>query len=385
VAGGLCLGNEKIENGKLRIEDCCRIVNRLLSIDHCARPLLPEEGIKGWWRNLSAPPTFRVILIVACIPIHLLLTNSTLAAQPDFIVDSRGRGDFRTIQEAVNACRDYAERRCTILVREGTYREKLVFPSWKTNISLMGEDADSTIITYDDYSGKSDSAGRKITTFTSYTCLVAGNNTSFENLTVCNTAGRVGQAVALHVEGDRCVFRNCRLIGNQDTHLAAGENSRQYYQHCFIEGTTDFIFGPATAVFESCTVVSKKNSYITAASTLPSRKFGFVFLDCTLLADSVAAEVYLGRPWRLNAYTAFIRCRMGGHILPAGWHNWSKPEAEKTARYFEYGSSGPGANPNARVPWSHQLTVDEARAITPESVLAGEDNWNPRSSIAPRQ
>lgn len=307
-----------------------------------------------------------------------MMVCSPASSQPkyDFIVAKDGSGNFKTIQEAVTACRDYAERQYLIYVRNGVYEEKLVIPAWKTHITIIGENVDSTIITFNDYSGKTDNSGKKFNTFTSFTCQVAGDNIVFENFTFVNSAGRVGQAVALHVEGDRCVFRNCRLVGNQDTLFASGENSRQYYDHCFIEGTTDFIFGAATAVFEHCTIVSKTNSYITAASTLPTQQYGFVFLNCTLLADSAGRRVYLGRPWRLYAYTTFINCQMGDHIRPEGWHNWSKPEAEQTARYFEYNSSGPGANPGARVPWSHQLTEAEASRITAKNILKGFDNWN---------
>jgi pectinesterase len=313
----------------------------------------------------------------------LLLVPGAVPAQPmvqpdtTLVVSRDGTRDFTTIQEAVHACRAYPERMYTIRIRNGLYREKLVVPAWNTHITFVGENVDSTIISYADYSGKQDGSKRNITTFTSFTCMVSGNNCTFENITFENTAGRVGQAVALSVDGDRCIFRHCRLVGNQDTHLAAGENSRQYYDRCYIEGTTDFIFGPATAYFDSCTIVSKKNSYVTAASTLPSREYGFVFRNCTLLADSEATKVYLGRPWRLYAYTAFIHCYLGGHILPEGWHNWNKPEAEKTARYFEYQSMGPGANPRGRVSWSHQLTDEQAAAMTPDHVLSGSDRWNP--------
>lgn len=309
-----------------------------------------------------------------CTPLHS-------QTKYDFVVASDGSGDFRTIQEAVTACRDYAERQYVIFVRNGVYIEKLVIPAWKSHITIVGQNVDSTIVTFNDYSGKMDSSGKKFSTFTSHTCLIAGNNVVVENITFVNSAGRVGQAVALHVEGDRCVFRNCRLMGNQDTLLSSGENSRQYFVDCSIEGTTDFVFGAATAVFENCTIVSKTNSYITAASTLPTHEFGFVFLHCKLLADSVGRKVYLGRPWRLFAYTAFIDCEMGGHIRPEGWHNWGKPEAEKTARYFEYNSTGPGANPAGRVPWSHQLTAEEASKLTAKNVLRGFDNWDPQGQI----
>jgi pectinesterase len=308
-----------------------------------------------------------------------LAASSPLRSQVtyDYVVARDSSGNFRTIQEAVSACRDYAERQYFIFVKNGVYNEKLLIPTWKTHITIVGQDVDSTVITCNDYSGKTDSLGKKFNTFTSYTCMVAGNNIVFENITFVNSAGRVGQAVALHVEGDRCVFRNCKLVGNQDTLFASGENSRQYYVGCIIEGTTDFIFGAATAVFENCTIVSKVNSYITAASTPPTQQYGFVFLRCTLLSDSVGRKVYLGRPWRLYAYTAFVNCEMGEHIRPEGWHNWSKPEAEKTARYVEYNSSGPGTHPTSRVSWSRQLTKSEAEVLTPRNVLKGFDNWNP--------
>ncbi len=295
----------------------------------------------------------------------------------DFVVAKDGSGNFKTIQEAIGACRDYAERQYVILVKNGVYSEKLEIPAWKTHISIIGQDVDSTVLIYSDFSGKMGSEGKKISTFTSFTCKVEGSNIVFENITFVNSAGRVGQAVALHVEGDRCVFRHCKIIGNQDTLLASNQTSRQYYVDCTIEGTTDFIFGAATAVFDHCTIISKKDSYITAASTSPEQKFGLVFLNCRLLADSAGRQVYLGRPWRLYAYTAFVDCWMGEHVRPEGWHNWNKPAADTTARYFEYNSSGPGANRTSRVHWAHQLTKEEAEQFTVRSILKGTDGWNP--------
>ena len=315
--------------------------------------------------------------IFLAIVFFSLFTNLITAANYDFVVAKDGSGNYKTIQEAVTACRDYAERDYFIFVKSGVYKEKLVIPTWKTRITIIGENVDNTIIEYNDYSGKIDSTGKKLITFTSYTCLVAGNNISFENITFLNSAGRVGQAVALHIEGDRCVFRNCKLIGNQDTLFAAGENSRQYFVDCYIEGTTDFIFGPATAFFENCTIKNKTNSYITAASTLPSKEFGFVFYKCKLIADSAAKRVFLGRPWRLYSHTAFIECELGSYIVPEGWHNWGKPEAEQTARYFEYHNIGAGANISSRVAWSHQLSDEAVKNYNVKNILKGFDNWNP--------
>lgn len=310
-----------------------------------------------------------------------MFTTAAARQSYDFVVAKDGTGNFGTLQEAVNACRDYAERDYLIFVKKGTYEEKLVIPTWKKRLHIIGENVETTIITFNDFSGKIDATGKKLNTFTSFTCQIAGNAITFENITFVNSAGQVGQAVAAHVEGDRCTFRNCRFIGNQDTLFASGEYSRQYYLNCSIEGTTDFIFGAATAVFENCTIVSKRDSYITAASTVPGREFGYVFLNCRLEADSSGRNVYLGRPWRLYAYTAFVNCWMGEHIRPEGWHNWSKPEAEKTARYLEYHSSGPGAHPASRVAWSRQLSDEEARILTAQTVLRGTDGWDPTQSF----
>ncbi|MEX2603144.1 MAG: pectinesterase family protein, partial [Gracilimonas sp.] len=206
-------------------------------------------------------------------------------------------------------------------------------------------------------------------TFHTYTLLVEGNDFHAENLTIENSAGRVGQAVALHVDADRASFENCSLLGNQDTLYVAGEGNRQYFKDCYIEGTTDFIFGGATVLFENCQIHSKKNSYITAASTPQGMEYGFVFDQCKLTAEAEVNEVYLGRPWRDHAKTVFLRSEMGEHILSEGWHNWDKKMAEQTVFYAEYGNSGPGYAPGKRVNWSHQLTEDQSNAYKPEVVF----------------
>ena len=291
-----------------------------------------------------------------------------------------GSGDYLTIQEAVNSVRDLGQQEVRILIKNGLYREKLVIPSWKEKISLIGENRDSTIITNADYSGGI-SAGKTYSTFNSYTVLVEGNDFKAENLTIQNTAGRVGQAVALHVEGDRAVIKNCSILGNQDTLYTATSTSRQYYLNCYIEGTTDFIFGEATAVFQSCTIKSLSDSYITAAATSPGQKYGYVFFDCTLLASPDARKVYLGRPWRPYAKTVFIRTTMGDHIVPEGWHHWPGdtmfPNKEKTAYYAEYKSTGAGGKAQKRIPWSKQLREKDLKSYTLQQIFSGGSSWLP--------
>jgi pectinesterase len=288
-------------------------------------------------------------------------------------VSPDGSGDFKTIKEALAVCKAFPDERIIIYLSPGIYKEKVEVFSWLTRISIIGKDPQTTVIVFDDYSGKGE-----INTFTSWTFKVMGNDFYAENLTFENSAGPVGQAVAMHVEADRCEFRNCRFIGNQDTIYAAGEKSRQYFVNCYIEGTTDFIFGGATAVFDNCHIHSKKNSYVTAASTANGKSFGYTFIKCKLTAGQDVTKVYLGRPWRSFAKTVFLQCELGDHILPSGWHNWSKPDAEKTVFYAEYQSTGPGADPTQRVNWSWQLNSGEAQHYTVAAILAGDDLWNPK-------
>lgn len=291
-----------------------------------------------------------------------------------FVVDANGSGNFTKIQDAINAARSYPDQRIIIYIKNGKYYEKVKIHAWNTKISFIGESKENTIITFDDHFKKMN-IGRN-STFHTYTVLVEGNDFIAQNLTIENSSGEVGQAVALNVNANRVKIENCNLLGNQDTLYTSGEGTKNYFKNCYIEGTTDFIFGDATVLFENCTLHSKKDSYITAASTPQDSTFGYVFKNCKLTADASVKEVYLGRPWRIYAKTVFIDCTMDAHILPQGWHNWSKPEAEKTSFYAEYNCSGLGFQPQKRVPWSHQLTKNEAKMYTIDNILNDKiKNW----------
>ena len=291
----------------------------------------------------------------------------------DTLVVSRdGTGNFRTLQEAVESVRAFMDYTVTIYVKNGVYKEKVIVPSWVENIDIIGEDRDKTIITYDDHANIN-----KMGTFRTYTVKVEGSGITFKNLTIENNAAPLGQAVALHTEGDRLKFVGCRILGNQDTVYTGAGFTRLYFKDCYIEGTTDFIFGPSTAWFEDCTIHSKRNSYVTAASTPKEVKYGYVFKHCKLTAEPGVDKVYLGRPWRPYAYTLFIECELGRHIVPVGWHNWGKQSNEETARYMEYQNTGEGANVRERASWSKQLTKKEAEAVTTDVVFDIQSNWNP--------
>ena len=283
----------------------------------------------------------------------LVVVSGTWAQErQDTIVVSRdGTGNFRTLQEAIESARAFMDYTVTIYVRNGVYKEKVIVPSWVENIDIIGEDRDKTIITYDDHANIN-----KMGTFRTYTVKVEGSDITFKNLTIENNAAQLGQAVALHTEGDRLKFINCRILGNQDTIYTGAKFTRLYFKDCYIDGTTDFIFGPSTALFEDCIIHSKRNSYVTAASTPKEAKYGYVFKHCKLTAEPGVDKVYLGRPWRPYAYTLFIECELGKHIVSAGWHNWGKQSNEETARYMEYKNTGEGANASERVAWSKQLT-----------------------------
>ena len=324
---------------------------------------------------------FFLFFLAAC-GLQLSAYAQPQAYPSSFKVAQDGSGNYRTIQEAINAVRDLSQQQVKIFIKNGVYHEKIIIPSWKTNISLIGESKDNTIISYNDYAGKLLPAKDyflktdTLRTFTSYTILIVGNDCSIENTTIENNAGRVGQAVALHTEGDRIIIKNCKLIGNQDTYYAATDGSRVFFKDCFIEGTTDFIFGEATVVFQSCTIKNLVNSYITAASTRSWRNFGFVFFDCKLIADTIAKKVFLGRPWRPYSKTVYINTEMESHILREGWDNWRNAENEKTVSYVEYKSYGPGANAEGRVKWAKQLSKIELKRYTLKNIFEG---WDPES------
>lgn len=298
---------------------------------------------------------------------------------PDTLFVARdGTAEFRNIDDAIEVCRAFMEYHKVIFVKKGTYKEKLIVPSWLTNIEICGEDRDNTIITYDDHANVFiPGTDRKMGTFRTYTVRVDGNDITFRNITIENNAARLGQAVALHTQGDRLTFVNCRILGNQDTVYTGGINTRLYFKDCHIEGTTDFIFGPSTAWFENCTILSRTDSYITAASTPQNVEYGYVFNRCKIVAAEGVSKVYLGRPWRPYAHTLFMNCQLGKHILPVGWHNWSNTQNETTARYCEYNNHGEGAATKERAAWTRQLTKKEAAKVTLENVFRQNGGWIP--------
>jgi pectinesterase len=339
-----------------------------------------------------------------------------------FSVAAEGPADFRTIGEALAAAGGFdgraPEGRATIAVGPGVYFEKLAV--WRPDVTIVGAGPDATIVRFNDCAMRPLPSGEPMRTFNSATLYVGAPGFEALDLSVENCAGDgrvVGQAVALYVDADRAAFRNCRFLARQDTiclgplpsnplpkglnpvhpvHVAAPGDERSpfrnYFADCHVEGDIDFIFGSAAAVFERCEIVSLDrgepvNGYVTAPSTLPGQKHGFVFLDCALKGRCADSSVFLGRPWRSSAKAAFIGCELGAHIAGAGWDNWDNPANEATAEFCEFGNFGPGVAGSGtggeagaarqRVRWAKPLNAAEAASFSRENVLSGEDGWMP--------
>lgn len=315
-----------------------------------------------------------IMFVLVCDAVPECL-GKTLTVSPD------GSGDFTTVQAAVDAAPENSASRVVIHIRPGTYKERIHVPKNKPMLTFRGDDAETTVLTFDLSANKpfGDST-TPVGTSGSYSTLIDDDDFLAENVTFQNTAGDVGQAVALRTTGRRQAFRHCRIIGWQDT-LYVHEGT-QYFRDCHIEGRVDFIFGKSTAVFERCTIQSKNGGFVTAAATPKERPFGFVFLDCKLTGEG-DAKTFLGRPWRDDAAVAYVRCELGAHIRPEGWDNWRNPAREKTARFAEYHCTGPGADRSHRVAWSRELTDEQAAACTVKNVFAsaGEANWDPTPKV----
>jgi pectinesterase len=348
------------------------ITRNFYSIDH----------MDSFLRNVAATDKQEGLLIkLAVLLLFFSLGSSAAVAQTDlkkrydFIVAKDGSGNYKTVQEAIDAVPNMRKKETRIFIKNGVYKEKLVLPESKTMVTFIGESADKTILTFDDFATRKNIFGEEIGTSGTAGFYIYGTNFSAENICFQNTAGPVGQAVAVLVAGDRVRFKNCRFLGFQDTLYTFGRESRQYYNNCYIEGTVDFIFGASTAVFDSCTIFCKRKGFVTAASTPENKKYGYVFLHCNITGEAAENSYSLGRPWRPYAKTVFLYCRLGKMIAPEGWNNWESEINEKTAYYAEYKNEGEGSAITKRVPWSHQLRDEEAEFYTIETIFG---DWNPR-------
>ena len=310
-----------------------------------------------------------------------------LEAGYDAVVSADGSGTHTTIQSAIAAAPDDGTNGFSILVKPGVYQGQFMIPKSKRHLRIVGEEMETTILNWP-YNVREPQPDA--TYPFNPGMVVVADDFRAEHLTIQNTSGDHGQALALRVDADRAVFDHCRIVGWQDTLMV--NSGRQYFTNCYIAGRVDFIYGSGTTVFDHCEIHSRNGGYVTAASTPKDQPNGFVFLNCHLTGDSqpwtnptnAAPETpsrprlaELGRPWRPYGSVAFLNCEMDAHIKPTGWNNWGNVTNETTARYAEFNSTGPGANPSARVKWAKQLTGDEAKSFTVEHILGGADGWRP--------
>lgn len=324
-------------------------------------------------------PAVLALAGAACTPV----VRTAPVAGTTLVVAADGSGQFRSVQEAVMAVpAGTAASPVFIHIKPGVYRELIYVQREKRFFHFIGEDPKKTVLTFDLHANLIGLDGKPIGTFRTPSTQIDADDFTAENITFENTAGPVGQALAIRVDGDRAVFRNCRFLGWQDTVLV--NRGRQYFEQCDIAGHVDFIFGGATVFFETCHIHCLRDGYITAASTPDNQRYGFVFANCRITGEP-GVKTYLGRPWRAHAAVMFLHTEMSEVVRPEGWHNWQRPDREKTARYAEYRSTGPGARPSARVTWARPLTDGEARRVTVKAVLGGADGWNPLARLTAKK
>lgn len=341
---------------------------------HVYVEVLPNELVDTYGRELVEGELSRVENMTEELNnLHVKLT-----------VAKDGSGDYQTVQAAIDAVPANNTSPVEIFIKNGVYKEVVKVPANKPLITLAGESAEKTILTYDNYAKKERPEGGTYGTSGSASVYLYANDFSAKNMTMENSFDERlveggSQAVAVYTRGERMKFHNVRFIGNQDTLYV--NDGTQYFTNCYIEGDVDFIFGGARAVFEDCEIVSvdrgseTNNGYITAASTDINEPYGFLFINSRLTSKAADGTVYLGRPWHPGgdpnaiASVVFKNSELGPHIHQEGWTDMSGFSA-KDARFYEYQNEGSGANLSRP-----QLTDEEAKHYTIENVL---DGWNPK-------
>jgi pectinesterase len=323
----------------------------------------------------------RSLLVLVAFLLATLSGHSepSTAFEPDVVVAADGSGQYTSLQDAISAApmnTDPAATPWTIFVKRGRYKERIYVQRERGNLHIIGEDAENTMIVFDLNASKPGPDGKPIGTFRTPTLQIDSDDMVWENLTIANSAGPVGQALAMRLDGDRLVFRHCRFLGWQDTLLL--NRGRHYFADCYVEGHVDFIFGAATAYFDRCEIHALRDGYITAASTPKGQPYGFVFADGKV-TGAPGVKTFLGRPWREFAKTIFVRTEMSDAVKPEGWDNWKKPHAEQTTFYAEAGSTGSGASSGTRVAWAKKLSPEAVATLTPAAVLGGADAWDAAS------
>lgn len=314
--------------------------------------------------------------------------SATVGGATSLYVSPIAVGRFHSVQAAIQAVPANNTHRITIHIAPGTYRGQVMIPASKPYITLRGTNAKTTTITDNlPYSAKGKNGVGTGYGDTATVCIFAphtrASGLSFVNNFVRKSNHPGNQATAVNIHADRVSLVRCRITAYQDTLLFSQAGARSFLSHCRIAGAVDFIYGKGTALLSHCHVVLVNHGRwgcVTAPATPRSQRYGLVFWHCRVTGRKYVPKksVWLGRPWHPYGSAIYIDCYLGPEIRPVGWLNWKHAHDYKTARLDEFHSTGPGANPAQRVPWSHQLTAAQAGKITVESVLAGHDGWRPQ-------
>lgn len=361
-------------------------------------------------------PFQRTRLAVVLVLIYFVSAVYAQHNGPTLYVAADGSAKYQTVQAAID---DVPATGGIVLIAPGTYREQVIINQSGITLRGTGPDPSSTILVDDT------SQGTRRAKPSYATVHVLGDDFHADNITFQNDFNRTheqvsagSQAQALNMEGDRNILDHVHILANQDTlyigargcgqagslrttppsstsfpptatpapaaHvLCAPTVTRSYFTHCVVAGNVDFIYGDGNALFNDCEIHSTLHAaggYLTAQGKyLEDQQSTFVFNHCRLTAEPGETHVYLGRPWRPYASVVFLNCEMGAHIEPVGWHEWHPGETHNldTVFYAEYKSTGPGANPAARDPHSHQLAAEQAKKYATARFLPGSDHWNP--------
>jgi pectinesterase len=338
--------------------------------------------------------------VLALIASALSLAAGHASAATVTLTVAKGGGEYTSVQAAVNAVPSNSSTPYTIQIGPGTYEEAVTIPAAKLHLTLLGATGHPANVVIDSarYNSEANPAGGTYGTEGSATVHVAASNFTAAYITFSNSFSKARnptvtgtQAVAVAMEGDRQVYQHDVFYGHQDTLLTWGSTAarslRQYIYASTIEGDVDYIFGNGSLVVDRSSVVALNDgfstqAFLTAPATYGTDRYGILITGSTVTTTLAANQLYLGRAWvpypgavpQLVIRTTSLPSQVNtsNPYLGISGATWT------AGRYFEYGNTGSGANPNQAT--RPQLTTAQAASYTAPAYLAGSDGWDPVAS-----